>query len=331
MKFLQIFLFSFSTVIFSVEAPVKISFGSCLGQNRSMQILETIAAGRPDAFLFLGDNVYADSEKPSEIQAAYQQLASSDAFVKLRDSTRVLAVWDDHDYGLNDAGRHFTAREKSEQIFESFWDGMHPSPRKNRAGVYSSYWLEKNGFLVHIIMLDTRFFRSDLLREKINDKEQYVPDYTSSGKTMLGDQQWQWFTRQLSRVAHVTIIASSIQILPREHRYEKWHNLPHQRVKLLNAIHGAELSNVILISGDRHFAEIMQVEYRNRLFTEVTSSSLNWPYNYAIEQNINRKGGAYRSQNFGMIDIKRAENFIRLSINDIAGSAVNSIVLPFQK
>ena len=150
-------------------------FGSCLVQERAHPAL-SVAIGRdPDAFVFLGDNVYADSEDPAAITRAYETLAASKRFRELRATTRVVATWDDHDYGGNDAGRGFAAREASEAIFEEFWDVSDVA--RERPGIYRAVELGPVGRRVQIILLDTRYFRSPLERAhpRPEGKGPYVP------------------------------------------------------------------------------------------------------------------------------------------------------------
>ncbi|MGM0675522.1 MAG: hypothetical protein ACQETQ_12580, partial [Spirochaetota bacterium] len=137
-----------------------IMFGSCLYQNRAHPALGVALAREPDAFVFLGDNVYADSTNPVQIRGAYDRLERSELFGELRRTTDVYAVWDDHDYGANDAGASFPAREASERIFEEFWDV--DGPAASRPGIYRSARLADGA--IQLILLDTRRFRSSLTR-----------------------------------------------------------------------------------------------------------------------------------------------------------------------
>ncbi|MCA9448624.1 MAG: alkaline phosphatase family protein, partial [Candidatus Omnitrophica bacterium] len=40
----------------------RIAFGSCARQGQPQPIWDSIAASDPDVFLFIGDNIYGDSE-----------------------------------------------------------------------------------------------------------------------------------------------------------------------------------------------------------------------------------------------------------------------------
>ena len=90
------------------ERPLtRIALGSCARQNQPQPIWDTIVAARPDLFLFLGDNIYGDSKDMKVLKAKYDQLADKPGFKRLRATCPILATWDDHDYGADDAGAEY--------------------------------------------------------------------------------------------------------------------------------------------------------------------------------------------------------------------------------
>ena len=87
----------------------RLAFGACyVPQFERPEIWRQVSQTSPDAFLFLGDNVYQSEEngRPElrELREAYGLLAQDQPFADLRQTVPVLPIWDDHDYGLNDAG-----------------------------------------------------------------------------------------------------------------------------------------------------------------------------------------------------------------------------------
>ena len=113
---------------------------------------------------------------------------------------------------------------------------------------------------MRVILLDTRYNRDD----------------PGTDADPLGDPQWQWLEGELLRPgAQVIFLGSSIQVLPEQHRFEKWANFPTHKKRLLQMLQGVGPAKVVLLSGDRHHAEILQcvLEARRVLF-EGTSSGL---------------------------------------------------------
>jgi len=86
------------------QAPSRIAFGSCLKQDKPQPIWNVIADMNPDMFLFIGDNIYADTEDMSVMRQKYDLLNADKGYQRLKSTCPVLAVWDDHDYGINDSG-----------------------------------------------------------------------------------------------------------------------------------------------------------------------------------------------------------------------------------
>jgi len=114
----------------------RILFGSCIKQDQPMPILNTIVKREPDLFIFLGDNIYADTTDMNVMRAKYEKLGADAGFTKLLKTCSVLATWDDHDYGANDAGAEYSHRVESQTIFLDFWGDGEESVRRHRPGIY---------------------------------------------------------------------------------------------------------------------------------------------------------------------------------------------------
>ena len=72
----------------------------------------------------------------------------------------ILATWDDHDLGANDAGGDYPKKDESQKIFLDFFGDPADSPRRHRPGVYDAKVFGPEGKRVQVILLDTRYFRS---------------------------------------------------------------------------------------------------------------------------------------------------------------------------
>lgn len=309
-----------------------IAFGSCAKQHQPQPIWGAIRYARPDVFLFIGDNVYADTTDPSQMRAAYAMLAAQPGYQELRRSCPVLATWDDHDYGLNDAGADLPTREISQQLFCDFFGEPPDSPRRRRDGVYDSAVFGPAGRRVQIILLDTRYSRGPLRPappEMLTDYPggragRYLPA-TDDSSTMLGDAQWAWLEKQLLEPAEVRILASSVQVASEEHGFEKWMNLPAERRRLCELITRTRAADMIIISGDRHHGEISRLEgCAPYALLDVTSSGLNQRKQWYNELNRHRLGRVYSEENFGVIHIDwdSPDPAIRLEVRDLGGAPV---------
>ena len=308
----------------------SIGFGSCLTQERSMPIFKTIKSERYDLFLMLGDNVYGDSEREDllELRQAYDKQREN--FDRLNFNFPIEAIWDDHDYGLNDAGKEYAYKQDAEQLFLDFWNISENDIRRSRPGLYFE-WIENiDGIKVQMLFLDTRYFRDALLptdERGAPGKERYLPQ-TDSSTTMLGDAQWNWLEEKMTKQVDHRIIVSSIQFLAMGHGWEAWKTLPHERQRLIDLINQSSSNEVLFISGDRHRAGVYQLttDLGKNIF-EMTSSSLNLSFANDEEAGPLRIGPTFVDENYGEILLNKLTNEIIVNLKDNQGQIVQSLSL----
>lgn len=311
-----------------------IAFGSCANQDKPLPIFDVVAAQKPELLIMLGDNIYADLDKKKEvtvelIREKYQILSTIPGWQKLRGSCPMLATWDDHDYGKNDMGEEWPLKKESQSILLDFLGVPADSPRRKQEGVYHANIFGPPGKRVQVIMLDTRYFRSKLKRADRPDFASgiRVPPYlpnTDAGATMLGEEQWKWFEEQLKQPAEVRLIGSSVQAVHDEHPWEKWGNIPAERQRFFDLIRSTKASGVIVLSGDRHYAELsVDATVVGYPLYDATSSGFNQGFKEwrAPEKNSRRIGGMPYGDNFGLIfiDWSKPDPVITLQLRDVNG------------
>lgn len=306
----------------------RIAFGSCADEKRPQPIWSAVRAAKPDLFIFLGDNVYADTSDMAQLRAAYAKLAAVREFAALRKETPILATWDDHDYGRNDAGAEFEAKAASQEVFLDFFGEPADSQRRGTPGIYDARVIGPEGKRVQVILLDTRYFRGPLERwpegERPRGQGPYIATEDTT-RTMLGEAQWKWLEAQLEVPAELRIIASSIQFVADQHHWEKWANFPHERKRMLGLIERTGADGVVFISGDRHLGEIsvMSGSAPYPIF-DVTSSSLTHSLSPREEPNRHRVGGLVFAENFGLIEVdwSAADPSVTMQLRDETGATV---------
>ena len=229
----------------------RITCGSCSKQQLPQPIWEAIVEDQPQLFIYMGDNIYGDSRDMSVLKAKWDQQKAIPGYTKLSQTCPVVATWDDHDFGENDAGREYPFKKESQQLFLDFLNEPADSLRRKREGVYASYLYGPVGQRVQIILLDTRYFRSPLKKvensypKAVGIGGPYVPT-DDPEQEILGQAQWKWLEEQLQVPAEVRFIVSSIQVLPMEQQYEKLQNFPLQRRKLFGLLRRTQTENAIL-------------------------------------------------------------------------------------
>lgn len=272
-------------------APLRIAFGSCNDLTEPQVLWDPLVSLSPDLFIWLGDIVYADTEDPVRMRALYDETRAYPGYARLRRTTTVVGTWDDHDYGGDNLGREYPMRETSQRLLLDFLDEPADSPRRKQAGVYAAYDYGRADSRVRVILLDTRYHR-----------EAPGPE-----ADILGEAQWRWLRGQLTASpAQVHIVASSIQVIAEDHEFEKWANFPAARRRLLELLRQSEARNIVLISGDRHYAELSRLPAADGspALYDLTSSSLSRPWQKPpAERNRHRVGKLYHPVNFGLIEV----------------------------
>ena len=317
--FLSFFLLLISSANIIYAESIKIGLGSCLDQDYPQPIWQSIKKEDLNYFIFLGDNVYGDTRYGSlrKMKSAYDK--QKKVLPDFLNDISIFSIWDDHDFGINDGGADYRFKRRAQELYLDFWEITKDDDRSNREGIYFSkneiFFDKKFKF----IFLDTRFFRSKLKGKKSNYIENIEPD-----ATILGNAQWTWLENELKSDFDFLFIFSSIQIIAKDHRFEKWSNFPNERAKLFELLEQFN-DKTILFSGDRHRAGI----YRKNGIIEVTSSSMNKPGSSFSETDSYLIGKTYPQENYGVLEI--LENTIHIKIKDIKGNTLNSIEKSYKK
>ncbi|MGQ0814304.1 MAG: alkaline phosphatase D family protein [Gemmatimonadota bacterium] len=286
----------------SLSDYTRIAFGSCNRETLPQPLWRVMARHQPELFIWLGDNIYADTDSMSVMRAKYSLQLNHPAYRAFANIIPIIGTWDDHDYGRNDGGKEYVARAASQQALLDFLGEPANSQRRKQQGVYTSYLHDG----VKVILLDTRYHR----------------DSIGSNGTVLGEQQWHWLEQELrGSDARIHLIASSIQVVPEDHRFEKWANFPAERDRLFKLIADTKAPGVIFLSGDRHIAELSKLDGTPVGYPiyDLTSSGMTHTWsNPRPEVNRHRKGDLVAALNYGMIDVDwtARDPLITLSVRD---------------
>jgi alkaline phosphatase D len=284
-----------------------LTFGSCNKPALPQPLWPWVRAQNPDAWMWLGDNVYADTENIEITRSLYRQQKERPDYAALVAQTRVIGIWDDHDFGKNDAGKEYPKRVESQGALLDFLGEPADSPRRRRKGTYESYVFGSGDERVKVILLDGRYHR-----------EKPGPHADT-----LGEEQWAWFEKELrSSRAALNVVASGYQILPEQHPNEKWANFPRARARLFELLKKTGTPGVVLVSGDRHFAELSRVDESviGYPLHELTSSGLTHSYLNADEPNCHRVGKLYPKLNFGAVRVDWNRRVVSLEARGSDGS-----------
>lgn len=293
-----------------------LAFGSCNNQNVPNTMWKEILKNNPDMFVWGGDIVYSDTHDMKFMRKNYLQQKNDSAYQNFINLVPVMGTWDDHDYGKNDGGVEYDKKDSVQQIFLDFFDIDSLDKRRQQPGVYHSKKIDIGENSIKIIILDSRYFRSKLTTDPSGAKR-YIPNNYGKG-TILGDKQWKWIENELENSrSDFNIIISSIQFLSFEHGFESWGNMTHEVDKLKNIISKSNAKGVIILSGDRHIAEISKDSLFGMTYPliDFTSSGLTHSYtSFKSEPNPYRISDVIADKNFGILHFDFDKNEVKMEI-----------------
>ncbi len=289
-----------------------IVLGSCSDQDRPQPLWSPIIQQDPDLFIWAGDNIYSDTDNLTKMEADYAKVWANKEYQTLAARTEISGTWDDHDYGKNDAGKEWAIKEGAQQLFLDFLKVPATDERRERRGVYNAQVFTTGAGTLKVISLDTRYFRDSLKTSKDPDRR-YDAWEVGQGGTILGAEQWRWLEQELSDATpDFTFIVSSIQFLSDQHGWEKWANHPSEVQKMNSVLQHAKANNIVILSEDRHHAEISRAPVPGLSYPliDFTSSGMThtWP-GTPMEENRYRVFKGTKELNFGVlkIDFEKAE------------------------
>ena len=306
---------------------LAIAFGSCFfladadpawgGQDYGggFGIFDRIAAMKPDLMLWGGDNLYfqkQDELDPAAMAMRYQRQRTFAPLQKLLTAAPHLAIWDDHDYGPNDADMSYVMKGDSLQLFRRYW----ANPSYGLPDAPGTFGRARWGD-VDIFLLDDRWYRS--ANRAIDG-----PD-----KSMFGAQQMAWLRNALiySR-APIKLVVNGSQMWNHANRFEGWNHFATEQRAFADWLVAQKIDGVVFLSGDRHFTELLKVERPGTYpLYEFTSSPLTarpWANPDTAEQKNPDvvPGTLVGKRQFGMIRVTGPEDdrVLALESYDAAGT-----------
>ncbi|HEY4652123.1 MAG TPA: alkaline phosphatase D family protein, partial [Pontibacter sp.] len=211
--------------------------------STSFEILTSIYQKKPDFMLWIGDNTYLrepDWNTKTGIHYRYTHTRSVPELQPLLGSVHNYAIWDDHDYGPNNADRSFWEKNQTLEAFKTFWANPNYISEEGITGTFQ--WND-----VQFFLMDDRWFKS--------------PNSRTTDKAYLGEKQLNWLIDALhASSATFKVICVGGQVLNPAAVKENYSNHPEERQKLLDAIAQANIKGVIFMDGDRHFTELTKLE-----------------------------------------------------------------------
>ncbi len=299
-------------------AEFSIAFGSCarFQVDPVQPIWDGVRNAAPDLFFWLGDNVYIDSVDPVVMSTTYQQQRDVVKAQPVLRNIPQLALWDDHDFCLNDHDRRNPGKVDALRAFKQYF--ANPSyGEADNPGVYFHY--AYGG--VDFFMLDVRYYRDP------ND----APD--GGDKTMLGHRQLEWLKQGLkdSDAPFKVLASGSGFSAAKGPTGDAWSSHMSERNALFDFIRDEGIGGVLLISGDTHVGELNCIPWSERDgydYYELVSSPLAQPPEKGswLERRpeIRLRPVYSRGNNVGMLefDMTADDPTVTLTLRTIHGQSV---------
>lgn len=222
------------------QKTVTLAFGSCAWDVSYPQqpVWSAIDRAGVDAMILLGDTPYIDSTELAVQRQRYRDFWSVAELKTLIDHTPMYAVWDDHDYGPNDALGAIAGRDNSRRAFVEY----HANP---------SYGIDDEGIFckfrrgpVEVFLLDSRWFANT-----------EASPFNADRKTLIGSKQWAWLKQSLEEsTAPFKVLACGM--IWNEAAYpgkpDFWMAYPYEREGLFRWLKDENITGVLLVAGDIH-------------------------------------------------------------------------------
>lgn len=308
----------------------NMAMGSCAYINESAydrpgkpygggyEIYKSIYKSKPDVMLWLGDNNYLRAGEwwtLKGIQHQYTHSRSLPEMQPLLATGQHVAIWDDHDYGPNDATGSWVNKDLALKTFKDFWVN-YSYGYDDLPGITSAYRYADIDF----ILMDNRYYRTEQYQ---NPEKEHI----------FGEKQTQRLIDLLKfSKSPFKIVVTGGQFVNNAKVYENHANYELERQYILDMLAEEDIKGVIFINGDRHHSEVSRLSLPNgNDVHEFTVSPLNSGANKNVtETNDNRiKGSLIQQRNYAVLNIKGAyrNRVLTLTYYDVNGEELFQFTL----
>lgn len=293
-------------------ASWRFGFGSCQHYETGFYSAHgDIASHHLDAFFWLGDYIYEYGANPvdpaggrvrahtgsklttvDDYRARYALYKSDPNLQAAHASCPWFVTWDDHEvennYAANQSANPATATAEFLALraaaYKVWWENMPTRLPRPVSADYTVYRRFTWGNLATISLLDGRQYRSDqACGDRVLSLEPPCAEAADDARTMLGAQQEAWLLDGISasstawNVVGNQTVMSDATLNGAVLNFDQWDGYPAARRRLLGGIEAAKKTNVVVLTGDIHFAGVGTVTTgaeRRSVATEFVGTSI---------------------------------------------------------
>jgi phosphodiesterase/alkaline phosphatase D-like protein len=260
-------------------ASFSFAIGACQPGGSNGQVFDAIRATDPLFFLAMGDWTYGNINRndASRFRAQYDLNLTAPAQAAVYAQVPIGYVWDDHDYGGNDADRTSPSRPAAMRTYRQMTP-HYPLAGDAEAPIYQAFTVGR----VRFVMTDNRSYRDP------------PDDVSGPYRTSLGTEQREWLLGELARADSYGLVVwvnPDPWIGRASPGSDTWAGFAEERRVIADAIAERHVDNLLMVSGDAHM-----LAFDDGTHTDFsTSQTGGFPLLHAaaIDRPGNRKGGPY--------------------------------------
>jgi phosphodiesterase/alkaline phosphatase D-like protein/membrane-associated phospholipid phosphatase len=215
-------------------ASFTIAAAACARTGSDGAVYDAIRDAAPLLYLVTGDLHYANiaATEPGPFLAAYGRVLTSPAQAALYREVPVDYVWDDHDYGPNDADSTSPGRDAARSAYRQ---AVPHVPLATDGAIHHAFTIGR----VRFVVTDSRSERTD--------------------STMLGEEQLAWLLDELADARRWGLVVwanADPWIAPASAGRDDWGGYADERRTIADAIAAAGVDNLVMVSGDAHMLAV---------------------------------------------------------------------------
>jgi phosphodiesterase/alkaline phosphatase D-like protein len=277
----------------------RIVFASCASTGSTSPVFEAVRELQPDLYLHTGDLHYADITRndPAAFAAAYRRVLTASTQSVLHRFVPIGYVWDDHDYGSNNADRTWASRPAALAAYRVFVP-HYPLAADPDGTIHQVFTIGR----VRVLLTDTRSARSPR-------------SGPAADRTMLGREQLEWLLAQLEAAADIPLViwVNTVPWITKRDEGSKdgWAPYSAERRRIADKIVALDLtSRLLMLSGDAHMLAID--DGRNSQYAGGAAAGTRGfivAHAAPLDRPTSRKGGPYshgeirQNGQFGVVDV----------------------------
>jgi phosphodiesterase/alkaline phosphatase D-like protein len=275
----------------------RFAFASCATTGSNNRVFDAIASMTPDLFVHMGDFHYLNIGRndAGAFRRAYDRVLASPRQSALYRSTPIAYVFDDHDFGSNNADGTSASAPAATSVYREMVP--HYALQNGVTTIQQAFTIGR----VRVIVTDTRSARA--------------PIDAATPRTMLGEPQVRWLESELEKAkdAPLVIWVNTVPWITKanEATSEGWAPYGEERTRLADRIDALGLTpRLLMLSGDGHMAAID--DGTNSAYMSKRSERTRGfvvAHGAPLDRWTRTKGGPYshgvsrRNHQFGLLDV----------------------------